>query len=177
MATQRHAVGRRAWVAAYALRLGLLLIVWWILSGSTDDWWFGLPLAAIAAAVSLWLTPPAASVLRPLRMPAFAAFFLWQSLLAGWDVALRTLSPALPLRPEILRLPVGLPPGAPTWWLMLTISLLPGTLSVRLHQDRSLEVHCLDASLDVEGSIRELEAHIAGLFGLGASAAERGQRA
>jgi multicomponent Na+:H+ antiporter subunit E len=176
MAQQRHAGGSLAWVSAYALRLALLLGVWWILTGSTGDWWFGLPLAVVAAAVSLWLTPPGRFRLRVLRMPAFAAYFLWQSLLAGWDVARRTLSPALPLHPEIVHLPLTLPPGAPTWWLMLIISLLPGTLSVRLHDDRTLEVHCLDSRLDVPGSVRETEEQIAGLFGLDPGAPEVGQQ-
>ena len=166
MTERRHAVNRLSWFSAYALRLALLLGVWWILSGSTGDWWFGLPLAVAAAAVSLWLTPPARFRLRLHRMPLFAGFFLWQSLLAGWDVARRTLSPALPLRPEILHLPVVLPEGAPTWWLMLVISLLPGTLSVRLGQNRTLEVHCLDSRIDVPGSVRDTELQIARLFGL-----------
>lgn len=165
MTEQRQAVGRGSRVGAYFLRLGLLLAVWWILSGSNSDWWFGLPLAIVAAAVSVWLSPPARSLLRPQHIPRFAAFFLWHSLLAGWDVAKRTLSPGLPLHPEILRIPMALPAGAPTWWLMLTISLLPGTLSVRLDADRVLEVHCLDAQQDVAGSIRETEAHLARLFG------------
>ena len=176
MAEQRHAADRLSWISAYALRLGLLLGVWWILSGSTEDWWFGLPLAVFAAAVSLWLTPPGRFRLRLHRMPFFAGFFLWQSLLAGWDVARRTLSPALPLRPEILHLPVVLPEGAPTWWLMLVISLLPGTLSVRLDEERSLEVHCLDSRLDVPASVRETELQIALLFGLRISGADGGQR-
>ena len=164
MTEQRHAMHRSSQVSAYLLRLGILLAVWWILSGSSSDWWFGLPLAILAAAVSLWLTPPGRFLLRPQHIPGFAAFFLWQSLLAGWDVAKRTLSPALPLHPEILRIPMALPPGAPTWWLMLTISLLPGTLSVRLHRDRILEVHCLDSLLDVAGSVRETETQLARLF-------------
>ena len=175
MKKRRHAKDRLSWISAYALRLALLLGVWWVLSGSTEDWWFGLPLAVAVAAVSLWLSPPARFRLRLHRMPIFAGFFLWQSLLAGWDVARRTLSPALPLHPEILRLPLVLPEGAPTWWLMLVISLLPGTLSVRLRPDRILEVHCLDSQLDVPGSVRETELQIGRLFGLPTHAADGGQ--
>jgi multicomponent Na+:H+ antiporter subunit E len=59
---------------------------------------------------------------------------------------------------------------------MLVISLLPGTLSVRLHQDRTLEVHCLDSRLDVPGSVRETELQIAQLFGLQTSTADGGPR-
>ncbi|MFO8153732.1 Na+/H+ antiporter subunit E [Thioalkalivibrio sp.] len=176
MTEQRHAVDRSSRVSVYVLRLGILLAVWWIVSGSHSDWWFGLPLAMVAAALSLWLAPPARFLLRPHQIPQFAGFFLWQSLLAGWDVARRTLSPSLPLQPEILRLPMALPPGAPTWWLMLTITLLPGTLSVRLSRQRVLEVHCLDARLDVAGSVRETEAHLARLFGVQLLPTEDGRR-
>jgi multicomponent Na+:H+ antiporter subunit E len=72
----------------------------------------------------------------------------------------------MPLNPDILRLPLILPPGAPTWWLMLTITLLPGTLSVRLHTDRVLEVHCLDADAGIAASVRRTERQLAELFGL-----------
>lgn len=176
MTEQRHAVHRSSRVSAYLLRLGILLAAWWILSGSNSDWWFGLPLAIVAAAVSLWLTPPNRFLLRPQHIPGFAAFFLWQSLLAGWDVAKRTLSPALPLHPEILRIPMALPPGAPTWWLMLIITLLPGTLSVRLHQNRILEVHCLDSRLDVTGSLRDTEAQLSRLFGVSTRSVEHARQ-
>ncbi len=176
MTEQTQGVERSSRLGSYVLRVVILLVVWWILSGSHSDWWFGVPLAIAAAAASVWLTPPARFLLRPHQIPQFAGFFLWQSLLAGWDVARRTMSPALPLQPEILRLPMALPPGAPTWWLMLTISLLPGTLSVRLDPDRVLEVHCLDARLDVAGSVRETEARLARLFGAPLRATEAGAR-
>jgi len=151
---------------AFCVRFLLLLLIWWVLSASNEAWWFGIPLALVAASASLWLTPAAHYRMRLRHFPAFSGFFLWQSLLAGWDVSRRTLSPRLPLHPAILQLTLQLPPGAPTWWLMLTISLLPGTLSVRLHGQQILEVHCLDDHLDVVGSVRQTEAHIARLFGL-----------
>jgi multicomponent Na+:H+ antiporter subunit E len=177
MAERGKAVWNAPRVRAYGFRLGLLLILWWILSGSNNAWWFGFPLAAAAAGFSLWLTPPARFALRMVRFPAFTAFFLWQSLLAGWDVARRTLHPRLPLHPEILHVALNLPPGAPTWWLMLTISLLPGTLSVRLHGERILEVHCLDSRLDVAGSVRDTELQIARLYGLKSGWMPDGDRA
>jgi multicomponent Na+:H+ antiporter subunit E len=177
MAEQERAGQPPSRIRAYGLRLALLLAIWWVLSGSASDWWFGLPLAAATAALSLWLTPPAKFRLRPARFPGFAAYFLWQSLLAGWDVARRTLDPRLPLHPEILHLALVLPPGAPTWWLMLTISLLPGTLSVRLHENQILEVHCLDSRLDVADSVRGTEIQIARLYGIAADFRPGGERA
>jgi multicomponent Na+:H+ antiporter subunit E len=149
---------------AYAIRVVLLLVLWWALTEASGGWSIGVPLAALAAAVSLWLTPPARHVLRLRHVPAFAGYFLLQSLRAGWDVARRTLHPRLPLRPGLLRLPVRLPDGAPTWWLMITISLLPGTLSVRL-DGRALEVHCLDAGRDAAADMHAAQLRLAALFG------------
>lgn len=166
--TSVSVLSRLAQLASFLFRFAVLLLIWWLLSGSQEDWWFGAPLAFAAAAASLWLTPPARYRIRPWHFPAFALFFLWHSLLAGWDVGKRTLTigPRLPLHPAIVELPLRLPRGAPTWWLMLTISLLPGTLSVRLHGRQRLEVHCLDDRQDVIGSIRDTEQRLARLFGL-----------
>lgn len=149
---------------AYAIRVVLLLVLWWALTEASGGWSIGVPLAALAAAASLWLTPPARHVLHLRRAPAFAAYFLLQSLRAGWDVARRTLHPRLPLRPGMLRLPARLPDGAPTWWLMITISLLPGTLSVRL-DGRTLEVHCLDVGRDAAADVHAAQVQLAALFG------------
>ena len=149
---------------AFSFRALALLLLWWMLSGG-EGWLFGGAASTLAAGLSLRLTPPAHYRLRALRIPRFVAFFLLQSLRAGWDVARRTLHPALPLAPAFLRLAPRLPDGAPSWWLMLVVSLLPGTLSVQ-RQGRSLEIHCLDAGLDVEADVRHAEAQIAQLFGL-----------
>jgi multicomponent Na+:H+ antiporter subunit E len=164
MSDDRSNAGAITCASAYAIRAALLLVLWWAFTEATGGWSFGVPLAALAAAVSLWLTPPARHVPRLRRLPAFAAYFLLQSLRAGWDVARRTLHPRLPLRPGLLRLPARLPDGAPTWWLMITLSLLPGTLSVRL-DGRTLEVHCLDAGSDAAADVHAAQIQLAALFG------------
>ena len=152
------------WYRPALFRLALLIALWWTLTDGGAGWYFGLPLAIVATLVSLWLTPPAVHRLRLPQLPVFALYFIRQSLLAGWDVAGRTLSPNLPLQPALLEMPLKLPDGAPTWWLMITISLLPGTLSVQL-DGRTLTLHCLDAGQDVEANVRQAEHHIAALFG------------
>lgn len=153
---------------AFSFRALALLLLWWMLSGG-EGWLFGGAASTLAAGLSLRLTPPAHYRLRAHRMPRFVVFFLLQSMLAGWDVARRTLRPALPLDPAFVQLPLRLPDGAPSWWLMLVVSLLPGTLSVQ-RQGRTLEIHCLDAGRDVEAGVRHTEAQIARLFGLDAGA-------
>lgn len=165
MNTNDQTTAPRVLLHAYVLRVLVFAAVWWSLTEGDGGWGFGLPLALLVAALSLVHTPPARRVPRIHRMPGFFAYFMLQSLRAGWDVARRTLHPALPLQPELLRLPLRLPAGAPTWWLMIVISLLPGTLSVRL-EDAVLELHCLDVGGTVVADVREAESRLAHLFGL-----------
>ncbi|HRP96104.1 MAG TPA: Na+/H+ antiporter subunit E [Rhodocyclaceae bacterium] len=47
---------------------------------------------------------------------------------------------------------------------MITISLLPGTLSARL-DGRMLEVHCLDAGRDTAADVHATQVQLAALFG------------
>lgn len=148
----------------FTIRCSALVALWWILTEGDGGWGFAIVVIPLIAWLSLFGAPPQARPIRLARVPAFVIFFLHQSLRAGIDVAVRTLRPSLPLQPALLRIPLMLPPGAPTWWLMLIVSLLPGTLSVRLEANM-LELHCLDDRLDVEDDLRQTEARIADLFG------------
>ncbi|MGL1833578.1 Na+/H+ antiporter subunit E [Rhodocyclaceae bacterium SMB388] len=147
---------------AFAIRGLGLAALWWVLAGG-EAWAAGGVLALLIAGISLLHTPPSEYRLAIRRIPGFTVFFLTQSLRAGVDVAQRTLDRSLPLEPAMLRVPLRLPAGAPTWWLMLVISLLPGTLSVRL-AGRTLELHCLDERLDVLADLRRAETAIGRLF-------------
>ena len=157
-------VGRAAYVGAFGARALLLAGVWWALTEGGEGVAFGIPLALAVAALSLLHAAPATRTPRLHRMPAFAGYFLMQSLRAGWDVARRIVHPRLPLQPAFVRVPLRLPAGAPTWWLMMVITLLPGTLSVHL-DGKLLEVHCLDSGSDVVAGIRRAEDELARLFG------------
>ena len=148
---------------AFAIRSLGLAALWWVLTEG-EAWAVGSLLALLIAGISLLHTPPSEHRLAIRRIPGFAVFFLTQSLSAGVDVARRTLDRSLPLHPAMMRVPLRLPAGAPTWWLMLVISLLPGTLSVRLG-GRTLELHCLDEHLDVIADLRRAETEIGRLFG------------
>ncbi|MFN3987569.1 MAG: Na+/H+ antiporter subunit E [Rhodocyclaceae bacterium] len=170
----------RAFLARGALLAGL----WWVLAGEAEGVGIGLAAALLAAWASLRVAPPARHALRIAALPRFVLFFLLQSLHAGWDVARRTLAPGLPLHPGLIRVPLALPAGAPTWWLMLIVSLLPGTLATRL-DGRVLELHVLDdlpASPDsdpepaVVAEVRDAEARIAALFGCAIEPATGGRQ-
>lgn len=164
MATIAATPGRSLRLRAFAFRLALLMLLWWILADG-GGWGFGLAVALPITVFSLWLAPPARRSLRLTALPGFVLFFLHQSLRAGWDVARRTLSPDMALSPALLRVPTGLPSGAPTWWLMAVVSLLPGTLSARI-EGGHIDIHCLDDRLDVAGDVRTASRRIAALFGL-----------
>ena len=155
---------RIAHLQAFTLRALVLAGVWWALTEGGEGQGFGVVLALLVAALSLLHTPPAERAPRLHRLPAFTLYFMLQSLRAGWDVACRTVHPSLPLQPRLLRLPLRLPAGAPSWWLMMVISLLPGTLSVHL-DGTELELHCLDGTVDVLTDVREAEAQLSQLFG------------
>jgi multicomponent Na+:H+ antiporter subunit E len=157
---------------AFALRCAGLLGTWWGLTEGSGGWAEGAVAAVLVAFISLRLTPPSDHVPRPWRLPSFVLYFSWQSLRAGFRVAQMTLSPRLPLQPGLLAIPLALPPGAPTWWLMLTVTLLPGTSSVELEAG-VLEVHCLDRHSGVLADVREAERQVARLFGCGPLAGSR----
>lgn len=153
------------WARAIAGRAVLFAGAWLALTrGDTSAW----PLAALAViaavAASMAVMPPAGTPVRWRRTPGFLAFFLWQALLGGVDVARRALDPRLPIRPGFLRHASGLPHGAARLLLAWTVSLLPGTVSVELTPD-GLEVHALDVGSGADERLAELEARIAVLFG------------
>ncbi len=149
---------------AVILRSLLGLLIWWLLTeGRSDGLWFGVPVVVLAVALSLYLQPPVAWRLSFSGALAFWWFFSLRSLLAGLDVARRVLSRSMPIQPGSMTLQTELPAGAPRWLLAMTLSLLPGTLSVRL-SDNQLLLHCLDLSQPVEDEFRLTELKISRLF-------------
>ncbi len=156
-----------------SLRLApVLAILWFVLSdGAASGVGFGV-LAVLLALGAVHVARPSRVHdrtepvrLRWLAVPRFAVFFLGQSLLAGIDVARRTLSPSLPLDPAMRDVYLQLPPGPPRVLLVATLSLLPGSLGVDLH-DHQLTLHVLDQRADIEGDVREAERQVGALFGL-----------
>lgn len=151
------------------LRLSpLLLALWWVLTdGAPDGWSFGVIAVALSIGALHVATPRETrdvnDSLRWTALPAFAWFFLGRSLLAGIDVARRTLSPAMPLSPAIVRYPTELPPGRARVLLVATLTLLPGSLGVDLEDDLVM-LHVLDARTDIEHDIRVAERAIGPLF-------------
>jgi multicomponent Na+:H+ antiporter subunit E len=148
-------------LTAFILRGALFAALWWVLTEGATGGWLLASLAVISATatgVALRLPGPAGawSVSGALR---FVPFFLRQSLAGGLDVSRRALHPGLPIDPDFTEYGVSLPDDGSRVMLAAVISLLPGTLSVRLSGDRLL-VHVLDRSLPAHETLRELERRI-----------------
>jgi multicomponent Na+:H+ antiporter subunit E len=143
-----HGNGARAadsalWSSA-ARRAIWFLFLWFVLSGADLR---DIPAAAGAVAAATWtslrLLAPRASRASPPAITRLALRFLYESVVAGTDVARRALDPALPLRPGFVVYPIGLPPGAGRNMFATLTSLLPGTVPAGEENDQ-LVYHCLD---------------------------------
>jgi len=144
----------------------LLAPAWWALTeGDASSWLFGIPVLVSAALASTALAPAQRVRWRFKGFVAFAGFFLLASLRSGIDVARRALHPRLPIDPAFVRFEFRLPKGPAQVFLVNTISLLPGTLSVEL-QETSALIHVLDERLPFARTLRNLEGRVAELFGL-----------
>ena len=128
------------------LSRGIGLFALWIVlmpSAKPADLVVGVLAAAGATWVSLILLPPASGRVRLGALLLLLPRFLWQSLLAGIDVARRAFSPKLPLQPGFVDYPVGLPRGSARNAFEAISSLLPGSVPTG-ETEELIEYHALD---------------------------------
>lgn len=147
----------------WGLQVAILLALLWLVLAGGEGWGFGLVFIGLGALAGATLAPARYYRWNPWRLLVFLGFFLHQSWLGGWDVARRALSPELPLNPCRVHWPLRLPPGQPRTLMVSVVSLLPGTLSVDLRDDKLL-VHSLAG--DPNPGLAALERAVAHLFGL-----------
>jgi multicomponent Na+:H+ antiporter subunit E len=101
-------------------------------------------LASLAAAwVSLKLLPPQRGRVRVGRLFRLLPRFLWQSLVAGFDVARRAFAPRLDLQPGFVDYATQLLPGSARSGFELIASLMPGSVACDETRE-TIEFHCLD---------------------------------
>ena len=154
--------GRAAW-ARGTLYFGFWLLLAGPWEGGPDlevvaDLMLGLLAAAAATWVSLRLLAPAPGRLHFGALARLAVHFVWQSVVAGVDVARRAFDPRLPLRPGYLLYPVRLPPGPKRSAFGAVTSLMPGTLPVGTDAQDALVYHCLDMDQPVAANLTRDEA-------------------
>lgn len=170
MASDRNETWQTSRPALPRLALGalgrgaVLAALWWAFSeGAAGSWLIGGPAVAAATALSLALAPPPLARLHLGGVARFVPYFLRESVLGGVDVARRALDPALPVKPGFVTVPLGALPHAARLMFLVAVSLLPGTLSARLHEDR-LKVHVLDRDMDAETALARLRERIEAVF-------------
>lgn len=143
--------------AAFARALALLGL-WIVLIGAKPaDLAIGLVTIAAATWTSLHLLAPSGTRVRLGPLLALALRFLWQSVVAGCDVARRALHPQMPLHPGFVAYPVRLQPGPARNAFIALTSLLPGTVPTG-DQDGALLYHCLDTERPVVAELAAEEA-------------------
>jgi multicomponent Na+:H+ antiporter subunit E len=152
-------------LGALPLRVAGFAVLWWVLAeGRMDGWALGAVAVALATWTSWLVLPPASGRISPAGVLRFLAFFVWQSLRGGVQVAGMALCGRAALRPALLEMPVTLPPGGARVLLVNALGLMPGTLGVDLAEE-TLRLHVLDERLPVVAETRALEAVIARLYG------------
>ncbi len=123
--------------------------LWVVLIGLDPvDLGVGVFVAAAATWASLRLLPPGSHRLRLAALPRLALRFVWQSVVAGVDVARRAFDPRLPLNTGFVVYPTRYPRGAARNAFASLTSLLPGTVPAR-DDEQGLLYHCLDVAQPV----------------------------
>ena len=92
---------------------------------------------------SLRLMPPSSGGLRFGKLLTLLPHFLWESVLAGVDVARRAFSPRMPLSPGFVTCPLAFPPGFARNTFATITSLLPGSVPAD-EAEGVLVYHALD---------------------------------
>ena len=131
------------------IRGALFLVFWVALIGvSVSSLAVGVIATIGATWASLYLLPPAAQRVRLGALITLLPRFLWQSLLAGWDVARRAFDPRLPLHPGFVAYRSGHAPGHLRNTFATISSLMPGTLPCGENEGEII-FHCLDVAQPV----------------------------
>ena len=148
------------------LRFFFMSILWLGLTGGEwRSWLVGLPVVLVSTWLSLKLSPASYWRWGFKGLLPFCWYFTVQSILSGWDIALRALQTKCRIQPGTIPYALRLPPGPSQLFFCAIVSLLPGTLVTSIEDSTAL-VHVLDTSIEQEASLRELEERIAQLFAL-----------
>ena len=138
-------------LARAALMRALLYFGIWVVidqSAKPANLAFGVLATFAATWANLKLLPPRYGRVRIGVLLLLLPRFLWQSLVAGIDVARRAFAPRLPLAPGFVEYPTGLPRGAPRNAFAAISSLLPGSVPAG-ETETHIEYHALDQSQPV----------------------------
>lgn len=126
-----------------AVEIGILVAVWYILSGRFDVLHFG---TGVVAAVVIGLASHGVEDgmrFRLLRFVAYGPWLLWQIFVSNLRVARLVFSRDMPIRPTFISQPPGVKGDRALTMLAASTTLTPGTLTVDVSRDE-IFVHALD---------------------------------
>jgi multicomponent Na+:H+ antiporter subunit E len=150
--------------ARIAVARALLFALLWVVllpSAKPADLAVGLIAVGCATWTSLRLLPPRAGHVRVAALLGFVPHFLWQSVLAGVDVARRALSPRMPLQPGFVTYEVGFPQGLARNEFASITSLMPGSVPVA-DEEGGIVYHCLDLAAPLAEQMAAEESRLKG---------------
>jgi len=151
---------------AVATRAVPLAALWYVISvGEARSWLVGVPVVLLAASLE-WRRPgPPFRWWRVDHVVRFVFFYVAHAIVGGVDVALRALDPRRTVDPGFVTYSLRLPPGPARSLLIVTVSMLPGTVAADA-VGRQLVVQRIHSGVDVEKGCRRAEDLIGQLFGL-----------
>lgn len=149
---------RQGWLAAGLAAAWLLLT-----HGDPASLVIAVPVIAAALYAAQRLCQARASTMSVAGVLRFVPFFLVESLRGGWNVAVATLSPRMPVEPAMMDYSIGLDDERSMLLFANCVSLLPGTLAADL-DGRRLKVHVLRDAATARVELTRLEGYIAHIF-------------
>jgi len=143
----------------------LFALLWLVLMPSLlwYDLLVGLFVVLAATWVSLQLLPPVQGSIGLLALMMLMPRFVWQSVVAGWEVAWRAFHPKMPLAPGFITYPTALEPGLARNTFATLTSLLPGSLPCEHTQD-GIVYHVLDIHQAHVEQLAKEEQRLAGVL-------------
>lgn len=149
-----------SWIARWAGYFAF----WVILIGfKPADLVVGVGAAIAATWASMALLPPGDLRLRLAGVPRYGLHFLWQSIVAGIDIARRAFARDMRLSPGLVTYHCRYPGGAACNAFASLTSLLPGTLAV-YNEQQALVYHCLNTGQPVPEQLAEEEGALCGVL-------------
>ncbi len=140
----------------------LLLATWFLLNGKYD-----LVTIGIGVLVSLFISLAICSKCEifsemnfsPKGIMYFFAYifvFLGELIKSNFDIAKRVLSPSLPINPGIVEVETKLKSKLGRMILANSITLTPGTLTVKVEED-TFFIHCVNVEhTDIDGATKDI---------------------
>jgi len=146
--------------------------VWLLLSGKSDP--FYLSAGGLTAALVVWLNsrmPPLEAgkvTLVPIRLIPWLSYYAWllgQMILSAVYVAKVVISPQGRLKPRLVRFRCQEPNIVAAVTLANSITLTPGTLTIRVEDGDTYLVHALSEQTAKDLLTGKMQAHVARVFG------------